>query len=326
MGAGVESSAAVEESAGVGATGVAASSGSGKALSMFLIVVLGGGLLAVLGVVGFLWMEFSSRFEEAGAARQALEQSDSATEKRFRDMQTSLSLQGQEKDSFVRNSFEALSGRMSEKFSNLGNRVGRLENSLEALRLSSTEDRRALEAGAKEASLAAASAKSGFESFGEELVYLTDRVRALEEVLEGGLAVDGGAGAGGKQPNWFSQLVNLKDASAGNRWNAVTVLGDTGDPRVVPHLLPMLGDQDVFVRMATARVLGDLGSPAAIPGLIDGLSDAQAAVREAAVVALRVLSGKDFRFDPLGRDADRRKTQGAWRKWWEDNSEKLLAG
>ena len=44
------------------------------------------------------------------------------------------------------------------------------------------------------------------------------------------------------------------------------------------------------------------------------------------MVALRVLSGKDFRFDPLGKDADRRKTQGAWRKWWEDNSEKLLAG
>ena len=52
----------------------------------------------------------------------------------------------------------------------------------------------------------------------------------------------------------------------------------------------------------------------------------EAAVREAAVVALRVISGKDFRFDPLSKEADRIKAQGAWRKWWEENSEDLLGG
>jgi HEAT repeat protein len=79
----------------------------------------------------------------------------------------------------------------------------------------------------------------------------------------------------------------------------------------------MLKDEDVFVRMATARVLGELDNLDAAIGLIEALGDAQAAVREAAVVSLRLLSDKDFRFDPLGKEVDRSKIQSAWRKWNE---------
>ena len=282
-------------------------------------------LLLSLGFSAYLWFEGDKAKSEFQASLAALEKEDETSTSRFKDLQANLDRQVREKDEHVRGTLESMRGDTDEKFAVLGNRLGRNENSLEGLRQSTAEDRRALEGGAKDALEVAGVASKATEAMEEDLGYLVDRVTALEEVLEGGM-VSAGGGDSGKQPNWYSHLPELKDASAGNRWNAVTVLGDTGDPRVVPHLLPMLGDDDVFVRMATARVLGDLGIPSAIPGLIDALSDRQAAVREAAVVALRVLSGKDFRFDPLGKEGDRAKAQGTWRKWWADNSEDLLGG
>ena len=283
------------------------------------------GIIASLASNVYLWVEGERSRAALSQSLVALEERDEAADVRFRDLQTYLARQEQERDTITRDGFSVLEGSMNEKFTNLGSRAARIENSVEALRESTAEDRRSLEASVKGASEAANVASDAAGKMQDELGYLKDRVLALEEVLEGGVAT-GGSGEGGGQPSWLAYLPELKDPSAGNRWNAVTVLGDTEDPRAVQYLLPMLEDEDVFVRMATARVLGDLGSAAAIPGLISTLSDSQAAVREAAVVALRVISGKDFRFDPLSKEADRVKAQGAWRKWWEENSEDLLGG
>ena len=98
--------------------------------------------------------------------------------------------------------------------------------------------------------------------------------------------------------------------------DAVYAMGDSEDPAVVPHLQGMLTDGDLFVRMATCRVLMDLGARSAIPPLIDALGDDQSAVREAAMVALRELAGRNFRFDPVAPQAERAKRQAEWRAWW----------
>lgn len=282
-------------------------------------------LVSSLAVNALLWVKGDQARASLIASVDSLERGDAAFSARFSDLQTNIARQSYEKDANVKETIQSMGGVMDEKMANLGSRLGRNENAVEALRQASAEDRRVLETGVKGANDAAGVASKATESMQEDVGYLTDRVVALEEVLEGGITNDGGSN-GGRQPSWVSHLPELKDASAGNRWNAVTILGDTDDPRVVPYLLPMLSDQDVFVRMATARVLGDLGSAAAIPGLIDALSDGQAAVREAAVVALRLLSGRDYRFDPLGKEGDRKKAQNSWRKWWADNSEDLLGG
>jgi len=329
----VQDAAAPEEPTGVAAESAAEvsapaqkkSAGGGSGLTGCLIGVLFLLLFGSLAANALLWVEGDRARSSLKASVEALEQGDVTFNARFRDLQTNIARQSQEKDAYVRESLQSVTGTMDEKFVNLGSRLGRNENAVEALRQSTSEDRRALERDLKGATDAAGVATKAVESTQENVGYLTDRVVALEEVLEGGMTSDGGSDDG-RQPSWVSYLPELKDASAGNRWNAVTVLGDTEDPRVVPHLLPMLDDEDVFVRMATARVLGDLGSAAAIPGLINALSDGQAAVREAAVVALRLLSGKDFRFDPLGKEGDRNKAQSAWRKWWADNSEDLSGG
>jgi Skp family chaperone for outer membrane proteins len=124
---------------------------------------------------------------------------------------------------------------------------------------------------------------------------------------------------------WEKWIADLKSPDSGTRWQAVQSLGGTRDPSVVPHLVPMLKDADIFVRMAACRHLDELGSVEAIPALIDALEDEEAIVREAALAALRSLSGQALPFDPNARDGDRSKRVKAWRDWWEGASKELLA-
>ena len=162
---------------------------------------------------------------------------------------------------------------------------------------------------------------------------LQERIAGLEEKLEhatlvlpgapgalaGGPATPGAAGAGTPSggESWAALVPDLSSPKAATRWEAVDQIGQRRDPESVPLLVPMLADTDVFVRMATARVLGDIQSTAAVPALIDALEDGEAAVREASLGALRVITGKDLRFDPLASEADRAKKVKAWRDWWK---------
>jgi len=119
-----------------------------------------------------------------------------------------------------------------------------------------------------------------------------------------------------RPPRFAAELADLVSTNAGTRWNAVQALGETGDPDVVPHLIPILKDPDVFVRMAVARVFGDLGAPEAVEPLIGALEDEEPVVREAAMAGLHLITGRDFDFDPSAKPADRERKVKAWRQWW----------
>ena len=151
-----------------------------------------------------------------------------------------------------------------------------------------------------------------------------DEQRRLQlELTDLGVAVAAGAAAAPLVPEapfapaWNERVADLASTDASLRYYAVIDLAATGDPAVVPHLTPLLADNDLFVQMATARVLGELGSPAAIEPLIGALEDPEDAVRETAVLALRALSGRNFRFDPFANPAERARRVTAWREWWE---------
>lgn len=121
---------------------------------------------------------------------------------------------------------------------------------------------------------------------------------------------------------WKAQVKDLTSDDNSARWEAVTALGASKDPETIPHLTPMLKDVDVFVRMAAARVLGEMQAKPAVPALIDTLEDGETAVREAAFVALRTITGKDLKFDPLEKsELERGKRVKAWREWWKKESE-----
>ncbi|MFT7677451.1 MAG: hypothetical protein ACI8QC_001429 [Planctomycetota bacterium] len=163
--------------------------------------------------------------------------------------------------------------------------------------------------------------------------FYADRVVEFEEGLRelatrepaapAGMTAPGAAQAG--PAPWEGLLGDLAHASSSIRMEAVYDLAETGDPRVVSHLVPMLGDEDLFVRMATARAMMDLDGRAGVPGLIETLEDSSGAVREAAMVALRKIAGRDFGFEPLASDADRAKRVKAWRTWWKKEGTAFLA-
>ncbi len=123
-----------------------------------------------------------------------------------------------------------------------------------------------------------------------------------------------------RPPEWMEHARGLESPNAATRWTAVTELGRAGDPGAVPYLVGMLTDPDIFVRMATARVLGELGSNEAVPALIDALTDEELPVREAAVFALRTVTGENFRYEPDAPEADRARRIKAWRDWWKKNN------
>ena len=281
---------------------------------------VGGALKAgLLGAIVFVgYQQVSQVIEKQGVLQSnvlELQEQRVRADERFGDFQTTISSTSQQQARSTAASVEALRGSAEEKLVNMGSRLGRIENSLESLRQEGVRDHQSINEELKSFSNAVSGLQVRLDELTSSLGGLGGRLDALEDVLEGGLSTVGAPSPSGKAPSWAGTLTDLKDASAGNRWAAVTALGDTGDGRVVPYLLPMLEDEDVFVRMAAARVLGELNSVEASSGLVDALGDKQAAVREAAVVSLRQMSGKDFRFDPLGKGTERSKAQAAWRKW-----------
>ncbi|MEW6073789.1 MAG: HEAT repeat domain-containing protein, partial [Planctomycetota bacterium] len=157
-----------------------------------------------------------------------------------------------------------------------------------------------------------------------QMLRLADRLRELEERPVEAPVATAPVETEPSHPAWWSHVGDLKNTSSSTRWQAVTALGDTADPAVAEYLVPMLKDVDIFVRMATARVLGDLRAPIGIPALIDALEDPEASVREAAVVALRAVTGREQNFDPNAKESDRAKAVRRWREWWEKAQDEFL--
>ena len=167
--------------------------------------------------------------------------------------------------------------------------------------------------------------RSGLNSVSSNLAQVKRDLGVLAERWVEALATgdvvadDREAVAAVREPEWMEHTRGLASPSAATRWSAVTALGETKDPGVVPHLLAMLEDPDIFVRMATARILGDLRGEEAIGSLIDALDDEEPAVREAVVLALRSITAESFRYDPMASESDRARRVKAWRDWWKKN-------
>jgi hypothetical protein len=124
------------------------------------------------------------------------------------------------------------------------------------------------------------------------------------------------------EPAWHALIEDLKSPNETTRWTAVDELGKSNDPAIAPFVVPMLKDANVFVRMGAARVLGNVQAKAAIGPLIDALEDADSPVRDAAITALKTITGKgDLKFDALSPEAERAKRVKAWREWFKKEPE-----
>jgi hypothetical protein len=155
----------------------------------------------------------------------------------------------------------------------------------------------------------------------DEAHAMAEKLATLEAATPVAAASEPKPEAKPQETGWHLQLAGLKSDSPSTRWESVTTLGATKDPETVPYIAPMLKDPDIFVRMAAARVLGDMQAKGGVPALIDALEDSETAVREAANIALRTITNKDFKFDPLAIEAERARRVKAWRDWWKKEGE-----
>ncbi|HKY62770.1 MAG TPA: HEAT repeat domain-containing protein, partial [bacterium] len=89
----------------------------------------------------------------------------------------------------------------------------------------------------------------------------------------------------------------LSEAAPSVRRNAVTALGNLGDPEARPAVEQALGDSDAKVRASAAEALGHLGEPTARLALERALEDPLPNVRAAAATSLGMLG------DPAARAA-----------------------
>lgn len=169
---------------------------------------------------------------------------------------------------------------------------------------------------------------------GEVLVELEERLRSATVAVGADLPAGTRGNAamkpvvvgsnGGPTAAWGRHLEDLGSPDPGLRLDAVFALGQSKDVAVVAHVIPMLSDEDVFVRMVSAQVLGGLRAKMATPALIEALDDDRSAVREAAVVALRSITGEKFDFDPVGKVQERARALDAWRSWWKRSGPEFL--
>jgi hypothetical protein len=291
--------------------------GSALASAAGVMGVLLGSLAIVLLAVGAVlardWLDANRRQGARELAR--LEARLAASERSFELDVAATRRSGDARGQLIVERIGALRSELSELESQRATALDGLAEALAALRV----DLARLEGQAE----LFGTQSSRIDDQGEELAALRSDIGLLAESL---LAFDPARAAeasenaaAGAPPAWLTMLEDLEDENPGTRWFAVDGLGKSGDPEVVPYLVPMLDDDDIFVRMAAARSLGELRSREAVPGLIDALEDDEAVVRDHAAVALRAITGQNFKFEAMAGASDRARRVKAWREWWEKN-------
>lgn len=309
-----------------------AKEGGGILLGLLALLFAGGGFALMID-----WVErVSAEVDTAGlGARLELARIENGQDALGRRLEARLSENTAASETLGRALRDDLASQLGALRGDIEGRlesIGQLQGDIASLESSVTknEDRTGLRVIGLEET--AARMDEDMRFFRDRLIEIEESVRSL--AAQGSpFAAPSGAGAaaalgpnGERVPAWQGLLTDLSDQSPGIRLEAIYALGETRDSGVVPHLIPMLEDPDLFVRMASARILQDLGARQAAPNLIDALEDPQSAVREAAMVALRQITGEEFRFDPLANAGDRTKRVNAWRDWWKRSGEAFLAG
>ncbi|MBM3926109.1 MAG: HEAT repeat domain-containing protein [SAR202 cluster bacterium] len=100
------------------------------------------------------------------------------------------------------------------------------------------------------------------------------------------------------EPLWLSILVKeLKSSTAALRYEASSACGELGEEDAIPHLIPLIGDDDLQVQLAAIRAIGSIGGPLAKKALRRCLKSGDPAVEDAAREYLEMAETME---DPLG--------------------------
>ena len=113
------------------------------------------------------------------------------------------------------------------------------------------------------------------------------------------------------------QVANLGAADPALRFEAVDVLIESKEPKVLPHLLPLVRDPDAFVRRLTVEGLREFRRPEAVDALLEALADADENVCDTAWRSLRDLTGQRLPFDASASKEARARAAKKWQEWWQ---------
>ncbi len=166
--------------------------------------------------------------------------------------------------------------------------------------------------------------RSAQEGLRDELARLSDRVKELDRTASAERRKKEAASE--FSPEIAALLRQLQDDDPEVRYNALERLQKVQDPKLLPHILPLLADPYEFTRFLAAHTLGEWGARPAVPHLIEALMDEVGFVRQAAVTTLRRLTGQNFGYDHNASLEERRKGYRSWKTWWAANGEAFLAG
>ena len=114
------------------------------------------------------------------------------------------------------------------------------------------------------------------------------------------------------------QVLSLSDEDPGTRFAAVDKLLRSKDQRVLPAVVPMAKDANLFVRRLTAEGLREFRCAASVETLLIALADPEPIVRLTASKSLGALTAQRIEFDD-STQATRATAQRRWQEWWDKN-------
>ena len=112
------------------------------------------------------------------------------------------------------------------------------------------------------------------------------------------------------------QVKQLAAADPAVRFEAVDVLIESKNLKVLPHLLPLAKDPDAFVRRLTVEGLREFQKAEAVDALIEALRDEDENVCDTAWRSLRDMTGQKLPFDAAASKESRARAAQKWADWW----------
>lgn len=112
------------------------------------------------------------------------------------------------------------------------------------------------------------------------------------------------------------QVAKLAAADPAVRFEAVDVLIESKNSKVLSHLVPLAKDPDAFVRRLTVEGLREFAQAEAVDALIEALGDEDENVCDTAWRSLRDLTGQKLAFDASATKESRARAARKWQEWW----------
>jgi len=153
---------------------------------------------------------------------------------------------------------------------------------------------------------------------------MRSQVAAVPAAVEPVAADEPAAATGPDVPDDLQEPVaKLTAADPAVRFEAVDVLIDSKDLRVLPFLLPLAKDPDAFVRRLTVEGLREFTHVDSVDALLAALLDDDENVCDTAWRSLCDLTGQKFKFDAAASKEARGRAARSWQDWWEKARDKF---